>query len=94
MKSKIVPLKGDASFRTFYRIYKNKKSKIIILSKKEKYKNLIAYSAINRFLRNNKILAPKLHEINFSMGIMIIEDFGNSSFYNLIIKKKKQICNI
>ena len=30
----------------------NKTSKIIVLAKKEKYKNLIAYSAINKFLRN------------------------------------------
>ena len=89
MKSRILPIKGDASFRKFYRFIA-KKNKIIVIAKREKYKNLIAYSAINKFLRNNKILAPKLHEINFSMGIMIIEDFGNSSFYNLIIKKKNK----
>ena len=89
MKSKILPIKGDASFRKFYR-FVSKKNKIIITAKREKYKNLIAYLAINRFLRNNKILAPKLYEIDFSKGRMIIEDFGNSSFYNLIIKKKNK----
>jgi len=89
MKSKILPIKGDASFRQFYRFI-SKKNKIIIVAKREKYKNLIAYSAINRFLRNNKILAPKLYDLNFLKGIMIVEDFGNSSFYNLIIKKKNK----
>ena len=88
MKSKILPIKGDASFRRFYR-FVSKKNKIIVTAKKEKYKNLIAYLAINRFLRNNKILTPKLYEINFPKGIMVIEDFGDSSFYNLIIKKKE-----
>ena len=88
MKSKILPIKGDASFRRFYR-FVSKKNKIIVTAKKEKYKNLIAYLAINRFLRNNKILTPKLYEINFPKGIMVIEDFGDTSFYNLIIKKKK-----
>ena len=87
MKSKILPIKGDASFRKFYRFI-SKKNKIIITAKREKYKNLIAYLAVNNFLRNNKILAPKLYEINFPKGIMVIEDFGDSSFYNLIIKKK------
>jgi len=89
MKSKILPIKGDASFRRFYR-FVSKKNKIIVTAKKEKYKNLIAYLAINRFLRNNKILTPKLYEINFPKGIMVIEDFGDSSFYNLIIKKKNK----
>ena len=87
MKSKILAIKGDASFREFYRFI-SKKSRVIVKAKREKYKNLIAYLAVNRFLRSNKILAPELYAINFSKGIMIIEDFGDSSFYNLIIKKK------
>ena len=58
MKFKILPIAGDASFRTFYRLALNKTSKIIVLAKKEKYKNLIAYSAVNKFLRTNKIFAP------------------------------------
>ena len=94
MKSKILPIGGDASFRTFYRLVLNKTSKIIVLAKKEKYKNLIAYSAINRFLRNNKILTPKLYTHDYSKGIIVIEDFGDLSFYKIILKKKKQIINL
>ena len=71
MKSKILPIVEDASFRTFYRLIIKKKSKIIVLAKKEKYKNLIAYSAINRFLRSNKIYVPKLYDHNFLIGIIV-----------------------
>ena len=60
MKYKILPIAGDASFRKFYRFVLNNNSKIIVSSKKEKYENLVAYSAINKFLRQNKILTPKL----------------------------------
>ena len=67
-----------------------KKNKIIIVAEREKYQNLIAYSAINKLLRNNKILTPKLYDLNFLKGIMIVEDFGNSSFYNLIIRRKNK----
>ena len=91
MNSKIEPIAGDASFRRFYRFTLNKKSKIIVLAKKEKFKNLIAYSIINNFLRSNKILAPKLYEHNFKKGIIFIEDFGNLSYYNLLISKKKKL---
>ena len=91
MESKILPITGDASFRTFYRFISNKNSKIIVFAKKEKYKNLIAYSAINNFLRANKILAPKLYTHNYSKGIIVIEDFGDISFYKALIKKKNKL---
>ena len=90
MKFNILPITGDASFRRFYRLILNKSSKILVLAKKEKYKNLIAYSSINKFLRSNKILAPKLYTHNFSKGFIIIEDFGNLSFYNVLIDKKNK----
>ena len=91
MKFKIHPIAGDASFRKFYRIVLNKKSKIIVIAKKEKYKNLVVYSKINEFLRENKILAPKLYDYNFSKGFMVIEDFGDSSFYKILIKTKNKL---
>ena len=91
MKFKILPISGDASFRTFYRLASNKSSKIIVSAKKEKYKNLIAYSAINKFLIRNKILAPNLYTHNFSKGIIVIEDFGDLSFYKILIKKKNKL---
>ena len=88
MKYEIIPIAADASFRKFYRIILNKSSKIIVSAKKEKYKNLVAYTAINKFLRNNKIFAPKLYNYNFSKGIIIIEDFGDLSFHKELLKKK------
>ena len=91
MKFKILPITGDASFRTFYRLVLNKNSKIIVLASKEKYKNLIAYAAINKFLRNNKILAPKLYTQDFSRGILVIEDFGDKTYNRLIQKKKNKL---
>ena len=91
MKSKIIPITGDASFRTFYRLVLNKTNKIIVVAKKEKYKNLIAYSAINQFLRNNKILTPKLYMHDYLRGIIVIEDFGYLSFYKILLNKKNRL---
>ena len=91
MKSKLLSIAGDASFRQFYRLTLNKKSKIIVSAKKEKYKNLIVYSAINKFLRSNKILAPQLYSYNYNKGIIVIQDFGNLSFYNILLNKKNKL---
>jgi len=91
MKYKISQITGDASFRTFYRFFYKKSKKILVFAKKEKYNNLIAYSAINKFLRANKILSPKLYSYNYSKGLIVIEDFGDLSFYKLLLKKKKKL---
>ena len=90
MKSKILPIAGDASFRKFYRLITNKSKKIIVFTKKEKYKNLIAYSAVNKFLTDNKILAPKLYAHNYSKGIIVIEDFGDLNFKKVLQNKKNK----
>ena len=89
MKFKIIPIAGDASFRKFYRININGKSKILVNAQREKYKNLVAYVAVNKFLIKNKILAPKLFESNYTNGTIIIEDFGDLSFHQLLLKQKK-----
>ena len=89
MRFKLIPIAGDASFRKFYRIISNKKSQILVLAKKEKYKNLIAYTTINKFLKTNKIFAPKLYKHNFSKGIITIQDFGDNTFSEILLKKKK-----
>ena len=91
MKSKILPLAEDASFRTFYRLISNKKSKIIVYAKKEKYQNLIAYVAINKFLRRHKIFSPKLYDYNLPKGIIVIEDFGDESFHKVLLKQKNKL---
>ena len=91
MKFKIISIAGDASFRKFYRIILNKGSKILVISKKEKYKNLIAYLSINKFLRTNKILTPNIYGHNFSKGMIVIEDFGDLSFYKVLKKKKNKL---
>ena len=58
-------IKGDASFRKFFRKKKNNLNSIIVFAKKEKYKNLMIYDAINKILNKNSILAPALYSENY-----------------------------
>ena len=69
-------IKGDASFREFYRKKSKNTKSIIVLAKKEKIKNLIIYEAINRILNKNKILAPKLIKENYKKKL-----YRNSGFW-------------
>ena len=91
MQSKIRSIAGDASFRKFYRLILNNSSKIIAIAEKEKYKNLIVYSTINKFLRNNKIFTPRVFTQDYTKGIMIMEDFGDLTFYKILLGVKNKL---
>ena len=87
-KSKMISIKGDASFRKFYRKKINKKSSIIVYAKKEKIKNLLNYDTINKLLLKNKIFTPKLLSENFSKNFIEIEDLGTKTIFDIFKKKK------
>ena len=90
MKFKLKKISGDASFRQFYRLTKGKKTSVVIEAKREKFKNIIVYAAVNKFLRQKGILAPKLIKEFFHKGIIEIEDFGNMTFFQYLNKKKNK----
>ena len=82
-------IKGDASFRSFYRKEYRKKKSIIVAAKKEKKKNLLIYDAINKLLIKNGIRAPKLLNHNYHKNYIEIEDFGKLTIYSILKNKKK-----
>jgi aminoglycoside/choline kinase family phosphotransferase len=86
IKSTIKKIKGDASFRSFYRKKNNKENSIIVYATKEKEKNLLIYAAINSLLIGNKILAPKLYKENYKKNFIEIEDFGDDTVFKLLRK--------
>ena len=88
MQYKLKKIRSDASFREFFRLKKGNKTSIIITARKERFRNLIAYSTINRFLRGKGIYTPKTISQHFSEGIMEIEDFGDNTLLHTIRKSK------
>ena len=79
MQFKLKKIRSDASFREFFRFHKGKKTSIIVTAKKERFKNLIAYSVINKFLKNNGIYTPRLINQHLKQGILEIQDFGDKT---------------
>ena len=93
-KSTLKKIKGDASFRSFYRIKNNKNNSIIVYAKKEKEKNLLIYDAINSLLIENKIIAPKLYNENYKKNFIEIEDFGDDTVLKLLKKSGSNKINL
>jgi len=82
---KFKEIRGDASFRRFYK--NKKKNSIIVVANKQKNKNLLIYDAINKILIKNKILAPKLLNQNYLKNFIEIQDLGTETIYQILKKK-------
>ena len=80
-------IKGDASFRKFYRNIK--KNSIIVFANREKIKNLLIYDSINKVLIKNNIVAPKLLSQSYKKNYIEIQDLGNKTIYQIFSKNKK-----
>jgi len=80
-------IKGDASFRKFYR--NTKKNSIIVFANREKIKNLLIYDSINKILIKNNIIAPKLISQNYKKNYIEIQDLGKKTVYQIFSKNKK-----
>ena len=91
-KFKLLPISEDASFRKYYRKFdpKKKLNTIIVISKKNKNKNLLVYSAINHFLLEKNIKAPRLLAENYKKGFIEIEDFGNITIHHTLEKNRSK----
>ena len=86
----LIKIKGDASFREFYRKKNKDFNSIVVYSKREKVKNLLIYDSINKILNKNKVLAPKLYLENYRNNYLEIQDFGNDTVFKIIRKNKNK----
>jgi len=86
-KSKLVPIKGDASFRKFYRKKTKKKNSIIVYAEKEKIKNLLNYDSVSKLLLKKNINAPRLLSENFNQNFIEIDDLGIKTIFDIVKKK-------
>ena len=81
-------IKGDASFRKFYR--NTKKNSIIVFANREKIKNLLIYDAINKILIKNNIIAPQLLSQNYKKNYIEIQDLWKKTIYQIFSNYKKK----
>jgi hypothetical protein len=83
---KISIASADASFRKYYRLSKDEKSFLLMDSSLEK-KSLAPFIDMTSRLLKVGINAPKILEQNLDDGFLIIEDFGNTHYLNILNEK-------
>ena len=80
--SSLDQIKGDASFRTYYRI---KDRNLLLMDANPKTNEKISsFIKIQKKLSLIGVRTPKIFKKSVSLGLMIIEDFGSLSFIECI----------
>ena len=80
----IVSIKNDASFRKYYRI-KNK-NLIVMDAPPEKGESIEQFRTVADIIHTFNLSAPQIISFDTKYGFMLLEDFGQTSFSNILNK--------
>lgn len=87
-------LKKDASHRSYERIVKNDNSSVLLMDAPPEFEDVHSYVLVSKFLNNHRLSAPKIIATDYDNGFLLIEDFGNDIFSDIILKKSKTLTEI
>ena len=80
----IISIKNDASFRKYYRI-KNK-NLIVMDAPPEKGESIEQFRTVADIIHTFNLSAPQIISFDTKYGFMLLEDFGQTSFSNILNK--------
>lgn len=84
----IKKIAGDASFRSYYRIFADKESYILMFAPPS-HEDVKPFIKIDEFLVSCGFFAPKIIAKNIDLGFLLLEDFGDET-YNRVLTKNPQ----
>ena len=80
---KLKPIKSDASFRKYFRVYiKNQKQNLLFVNSPKKTENNLGYLKTTNIFEKINLSVPKIINFNISKGIFLIEDLGTNTYTN------------
>ncbi|MDD2905992.1 MAG: phosphotransferase [Sulfurimonas sp.] len=74
---------ADASFRQYFRLTLGEKTVLLMDASREK-NSLAPFLDVTQKLLNAAVNAPKIYEQNLEEGFLILEDFGNVHYLNVL----------
>jgi aminoglycoside/choline kinase family phosphotransferase len=81
----IKKIAGDASFRSYYRIFCADKNLILMFAPPQ-FEDVAPFIKIDKFLVENNFSAPKILAIDLENGFLLLEDLGDDT-YNRVLQK-------
>lgn len=81
----ITKVAGDASFRSYYRVFAQNKNFILMFAPPA-YEKVEPFIAVDEFLVTNDLPAPKIYAKDFEQGFLLLQDFGDDSLNKFLTK--------
>ncbi len=78
-----MPLAGDASFRTYYRLSRGGES-AVLMDAPPPDEDVSSYVAVAAMLRELGLSAPEVMAADVAQGFLLIEDFGDDTYTRLL----------
>ena len=79
------PASGDASFRTYHRLFLKNKT-FIVMDAPPEQENCKAFIKITKKLRACDVNVPIIHNVNIEQGFLLLSDLGNDLYLNKLNK--------
>ncbi len=83
-------LAGGGSDRSYYRILSNGRSLVLMVSPSDK-QEVAAFIDVGKFLFNTGIGVPEIIDVDEEGLMLLLEDMGDDSLYNILCHKKNEI---
>jgi len=82
-RARRTPLSGDASFRRYERLRQDERS-VLLMDAPPEREDVRPYLRIARHLRGLGLTAPDILAADETLGLLVIEDFGDDTFTRLL----------
>lgn len=79
----LTPMKGDASFRRYFRLQYEKQS-FIVMDAPPHQESLQAFLAVQQLLKTAGICVPDCIHVNQQEGFILLSDFGDQLFFHVL----------
>ena len=83
--STIKKVAGDASFRSYYRIFSGEKLYILMFAPPS-HEDVKPFIKIDDWLVSQGFFAPKILARDIEAGFLLLEDFGDDTFTRVLVK--------
>jgi N-acetylmuramate 1-kinase len=83
---------GDASFRSYYRIFSGDKQWILMFAPPS-HEDVRPFVKIDEFLVTHDFSAPKIFAVDETNGFLLLEDFGDDTYGRVLAREPKDNLN-
>lgn len=86
----LLPLRADASVRRFFRVEKGDKT-AVLMDARPPLEDTAVFETMQKKLETIGLTVPTVYAMNHTQGLVLMEDFGDERYFELITQKKEDV---